>query len=337
MRNLLMIAVAVLALACGAESTTQKSEAYTRLQGETMGTTYSIIHEPTDRAVKQGVDSLLRAVNMAVSTYIPESVISRFNTSGQIVTSDPHFIVNTILSAEVFELTDGSFDPTVGPLVNAWGFGWEGRQPEAPSTERIDSLLTLVGFDKLEVSGTDSISISAPSGMKLDYSAVAKGYGVDAVARYLEGRGIDQYFVEIGGEARVKGNSERGEPWRVGINTPLEGGGINELFARIGLSDMSMATSGNYRNFYTVDGQKVWHTINPETGMPEENPVLSATVLHPDCAMADALATACMVAGVESLEMIERVGDAELYLIVIDENGELTGSHTSGFAKYLLD
>ncbi len=337
MRTITIIITATLFVSCGGGVIQKQTESFTRLQGKTMGTTYSIIHEPSKFDVQKGVDSLLVDVNMAVSTYIPESVISRFNQTGQILTSDPHFIVNTILSAEVFETTEGAFDPTVGPLVNAWGFGWEGRKPEPPERGEIDSLLTLVGFDKLTISGTDSIAVSAPPGMKLDYSAVAKGYGVDAIALYLESMGIRQYFVEIGGEARVRGNSERGEPWKVGINTPVEGASVNELYARIALSDMSMATSGNYRNYYTVDGLKVWHTINPATGEPEANPVLSATVLHPDCAMADALATACMVKGVESINMIERVGDAELYLITIDEKGELSAQYTPGFKKYLLD
>lgn len=337
MRYLWLLLPVILWTACGTDSEKTVSTPYSRVQGKTMGTTYSIIHEPSDALVSAEVYSLLQEVNMAVSTYIPESVISRFNREGKIVTSDPHFIVNTVLSSEVFELTDGAFDPTVGPLVNAWGFGWEGRKPEAPGEDKIDSLLLLVGFDKLQIEGTDSISIDAPAGMQLDYSAVAKGYGVDAIGRYLESVGITQYFVEIGGEARVKGNSERKSPWRVGINTPLEGGGIGDLFARIALTDMSMATSGNYRNFYSVNGRKVWHTINPGTGQPEANPVVSATVLHPDCAMADALATACMVRGVESLEMIERVEDAELYLITVDDNGELQGQFTPGFEKYLLD
>lgn len=322
---------------------------YQRLNGATMGTTYAVICEATEsHRLQQQIDSLLSEINLAVSTYIPESLISQFNATGVLALHagpnasaiESHFQANFEEAQLAYRWSGGMFDPTVGPLVNAWGFGWENARPTLPDSAEVHKLQRRVGMDKLSVLRVnDSLRIVAPvAGIQLDFSAVAKGYAVDEIARFLEKRNVDNYFVEVGGEVRVQGDSPRGDAWIVGVNRPLPEASASEVHTRIALTQGAMATSGNYRNFREVNGRKVWHTINPKTGYPEENNLLSVSIIHPGCATADARATACLVMGKERcLETIAKTRDTEALLIYEDEAGEMAMVSTPGFESNILD
>ncbi len=319
------------------------------VEGETMGSTYHIQYFGNENYQKD-IDDLLKEINDAVSTYIPTSVISSFNASGYLVMPlaengevknnlHKHFFANLEEAYDVFKLSDGYFDPTVGPLVEIWGFGKDGHQSEIPDSSEIDSLLMYIGLQQLDVrSGSDTIHIKAArKGIGLDFSALAQGYGSDKVFELLTSKGVHDLFVEITGEVRVAGKSPRGDDWIVGINVPEEGSDLKEIGARIRLHDASMATSGNYRNFYMLEGRKVWHTINPKTGYPEENSLLSATVVHPRCMTADALATACMALGVdEAIGLIRKVPAAKAYFIYRDVSGNIATFVSDNLTKDLL-
>jgi thiamine biosynthesis lipoprotein len=249
-----------------------------------------------------------------------------------LVFESPFFLPVLKESKEIYESTGGAFDPTVGPLVNLWGFGPGG--PQLKDSVNIKSILELVDFKAVVF---DSVQVKKTKpGIYLDFSAVAKGYGVDVLAEYLITRGIENMLVEIGGELVARGVNERGELWKVGINRPEELGNANEIFSIIALDNQAMATSGNYRNYYESGGIKISHTIDPATGRPVSHSLLSATVLSSTCMEADALATAMMVMGVEkAIELQQKQGDFELFLIYNDEEGKLNSFASEGLKPYL--
>lgn len=302
------------------------------LQGQTMGTTYSIKYiEPEGRSFQTEIDSVLEEFNFSLSTYIPESEISRFNREALLKFESPFFYPVLLRSKEIYKKTDGAFDPTVGPLVNAWGFGPE--EGRVPPKEKVDSLLQLVGYDSIFF---DSVAVCKMiKGMKLDFSAIAKGYGVDVVADYLMDQGIENLFVEIGGEIYANGVSERGVPWVVGVNYPsLDPEKQQSALAVIPLVNQAIATSGNYRNYYEVDGVKYSHTISPVTGYPVNHSLLSVSVFAPDCMTADAYATAFMVLGTEkSIEIDREEEEIQVYLIYQNEEGELSTYSSPGIEE----
>lgn len=303
------------------------------VSGPTMGTTYRIVYlDPDRRDFKPDFDSLLTIFNQSLSTYIPDSEISRFNANDSLQIASPYFYPVLVKSQEVFEATSGAFDPTIGPLVNVWGFG-----PGGPSLEdsvNINTLLEKVGFEKL-IYDEYKIKKLTP-GIYLDFSAIAKGYGADVLAAYLDSRGITDYLVEIGGELVSKGNNENGELWRVGVSRPDEEGLADELHSIIALENKGMATSGNYRNFYKVDDKKYSHTISPFTGKPVVHGLLSATVVAEDCMTADAYATAFMVLGTEgAIEIQKKTEGLEIFLIFNDGEGNLDSYVSEGLKPYL--
>ncbi len=299
------------------------------IRGETMGTTYHITYygHLSAETLKPGIDSLLQALNAEVSTYIPASVISRFNASTRdtvaIGPAHRHFLRNLLLARKIYLRTDGYFDPTVMPLVNYWGFGYKGhRAVTSVDSAAIDSLRRLVGMDKLVIAG-DTLIRRVP-GIQLDFSAIAKGYGVDLVAEWLEDRGIKSYLVEIGGEDRAKGLKPGRKSWVIGIAIPRPDASPNDFRTTVRLDDRAMATSGNYRNYHFVNGQMYSHTINPKTGFPKRDSLLSASVLAPDCASADALATACMAMGfVKAKNMLSRLDSCDFILKVGTPGGSI--------------
>ncbi|MDX1476417.1 MAG: FAD:protein FMN transferase [Saprospiraceae bacterium] len=348
---LCLVAVVLLTPACGPDQTAQRS--YRALQGKTMGTTYSIRYFSFDPDVdiRDSVEAILRDVNDALSTYIPTSHISRFNETGvlkfpvdldgrTVRRLDGYFMSNIYESFRAHRVTEGAFDPTVGPLVEAWGFGSGGRHEVLPDSGTVEALRGRVGMQYVEVDRIgDTLEVRRTrEGVRLDCSAVAKGFGVDMLCFFLEQQSIFDYYVEIGGELRVAGDSPRGGPWILGINTPRTDAAATDVFARVSLQSAAMATSGNYRNYYLIDGQRVWHSINPVSGFPERNNLLSATVVHPQCMTADALATGCMILGVErALAVIEGIKDAEVFLIFEEADGTMTTAMSSGFQTYLID
>jgi len=292
------------------------------IKGKTMGTTYSInYYDSLQRDVKPQIDSLLVAFNQSVSTYIPTSTISKFNQADSLITGDRHLMDVWFIAQTVADATGGAFDPTIMPLVNFYGFGYKKRNEI--DTTKLDSIRQYIGYRK--VNAVENYLIKAHPKTELDLSAVAKGYGVDLVAGYLSQQGIKSYFVEIGGEIRTKGKKANDSSWVVGVEKPNEDASNRSLQTRIPLNNMSMATSGNYRNFYEVDGKKMVHTINPKTAKPEQNNLLSATVLHQSCAMADAYATAFMVMGFEKSKYFLEQNPAQklqAYFIYLDENNQ---------------
>ena len=315
---------------------TPSSISYYQLQGKTMGTTYSITYGAnSERDLKPKIDSLLQAINEEVSTYIPTSTISSFNQSEEHLQLDPqkhgHFLLNWKAAKKVFSQSKGAFDPTVMPLVNYWGFGYDGKKKVSQvDSVKVDSLKKMVGLEQLEL--TEDFLLKKPfSGMQLDFSACAKGYGVDAVCIFLNGQGIDHFLVEIGREVRARGLNSKKLPWNIGIALPKEGAGATEIQTVIPLQNASIATSGNYQNYYEVDGIKYAHTINPETGFPEKNKLLSASVISGECMLADAYATTFMVLGLEkSYALATELNGVEAYFIYGDDEGGMKVKFTDG-------
>lgn len=293
------------------------------LSGTTMGTIgYSVKYFNEDgKNYGQEIDSLLKVWNLSLSTYIPESEISRFNSgSGCFKFESKYFLPVLKTSKIVFEQSNGAFDPTVGPLVNAWGFGPD--KSMAPDSIRVDSLMRLVGYDKITFD--DNQVCKDLPGIKLDFSAVAKGYAVDVLADYLMAKGIDNLLVEIGGELVCKGHKNDGKLWRTAIEDPTVGPYERKVLAVVDLQDRAVATSGNYRNYYVRDGVKYVHTINPSTGYPISQKLLSASVFADDCMTADAFATSFMVLGVDKAkEVLEKNKSLDAYLIYSGEDGEI--------------
>lgn len=291
---------------------------------------YSIKYKDS-RDLQLEIDSLLSAFNESLSTYISYSELSLFNKSNTAQYTSPFFYPVLELSREVYEKSGGNFDPTVGPLVNAWGFG-KNKKARVDSTQ-IDSLMQFVGFDQVKF---DQKGVSKPGGFYLDFSASAKGYAIDLVADLLKDKGITDYMVEIGGEVSCAGKNPKNNVWKIGIQKPSTSADKVTAFATSFLKNKAMATSGNYRNYYLVDNQMVAHTINPKTGYSEIRNLLSATIFSESCGLADAYATAAMVMGVEqSIEMIERIEEIEGFLIYTDDKGEFQSYVSKGMAKQI--
>lgn len=266
-------------------------------------------------------EAAIRAVDDAMSTYKAESELSRFNAQQS---TDPFlFSPGTFevvsLAGEVNEVSGGAFDITVGPLVNAWGFGAGKALPDPPTSEELAALRAHVGFGKLVLDAPAHAVTKTDPEIYCDLAAIAKGYAVDKGAEALESMGIRNYLVEVGGEVRTGGLSPRGEPWRIGINRPDAGG--NAVQRAVPMSDLSMATSGDYRNYYEIDGKRYSHTIDPRTGRPVEHQLASVTVLHPRCAMADAYATALLVLGPEDGLALAKSLDLAAYFILRKDDG----------------
>jgi len=299
-----------------------KKDNFIRISGPIQGTSYSIICERhrgmKDERVESGVRRILRDIDYSLSIYNDSSVISGINRNENVEVGK-YFREVFDISQEMSELTDGAFDITVGPLVRAWGFGPDGKREFG--SDKLDSLLNLVGYYKVRIENNRLIKDSP--GIMLDVNAIAQGYTADVIGRFFDSLGVKNYLVEIGGEVKVKG-TKNGKPWRIGIDRPFDNNltpGEN-LQAVIELSGGSVATSGNYRKFYIENGVKYSHTIDPATGYPVRNRLLSATVIADECSVADAVATACMVMGIEkSIGFMESHPEFEAYFVYSDTSG----------------
>ena len=300
---------------------------YEVFDGFTQGTTYHIIYErkglfsTSPVKMKGEIDSLLAIFDLSLSAYVPHSIISRINRNDPKVVPDSVFIIVFNKSLEVFKDSDGAFDITVGPLVDAWGFG-PGRKKDMDSTI-VDSLLQYVGMNKVNL--IDTRIVKKISEIKLDVNAIAQGYSVDVVSKYFEEKGINNFLVEIGGELRSNGTKKNGALWKVGVDKPYDNNFIpgQNLQIILKLKDCSLATSGNYRKFFEKDGVKYSHSINPKTGYPVKDSLLSATIIAKDCITADAYATACMVMGLEKSKVfISERDDLEAYLIYSSKSND---------------
>lgn len=330
MKKLFIILLAVAFLF----SCNKKSD-YVSFGGFTQGTTYSISYESPELINYQSeIEVLLAEFDTSLSTYNPKSVITGINMNQSDNTD--HFI-NVVLekAKEIYSISNGAFDITVAPLVNAWGFGFKNK--EEMTNAKVDSILEFVGFNLIQFNDSN-ISKSDPRIM-LDMNAIAQGYSVDVVADFLEEKGITNYLVEIGGEVKTKGINSKGKDWKIGIDKPFDNNNIpgENLQAIVKLSNKSLATSGNYRKFYERDGIKYSHTINPKTGYPVTHSLLSATVVANDCITADAYATAFMVMGIEeAYKLASKLCDIEAYFIYSDENGDYQEKLTSAMEELIV-
>lgn len=351
---LLSAVILLLGQSCVQNKTEATSKTYFAVQGETMGTYYQVRYSGEERTgLKAEIDSLLEVINLEVSTYIPHSTISRFNQTAEpfSLSYDPitktdstdydnqHFKLNLNLSKTIFDQMEGYYDPTVMPLVNYWGFGYtEKRKVTQVDSVKIDSLIALIGFDKINWNQQANLLEKGQPNMQLDFSSCAKGYGVDEVARLLAGKGVADYMVEIGGEVVVKGKNPKGKDWSIAVSLPKAGAGLEEFQTILSLKDIAVATSGNYRIFYEVEGEKFAHIISPLTGFTEKSNLLSVSVLAKDCMTADAYATAFMVMGLDrAMAFASEQADIEAYFIISKPDGSMAVSYTEGIPEYLKD
>ncbi len=311
---------------------------YAELNGLTQGTTYHIVVQKTPgmdvMALRQDVEKLFTQIDNSLSIYNDSSVVSAINANRTDLT-DTLFREVFRASAQISSESGGLFDITVGPLVKAWGFGPDAMKRFNESM--LDSLLALVGMDRVRLEG-DRI-IKADPDIFIDVNAIAQGYTVDLVADLITARGISQCLVEVGGEVRTVGN-KNGMGWMVGIDTPADGNYTPgaDIQARIRLDDRALATSGNYRKFFVENGIKYSHTIDPRTGYPARHTLLSATIIAPTGAVADAWATACMVGGKDTaIAFIEKHDFLEGYLIYSDENGAMKTWTSEGLRNMIIE
>ncbi len=314
----------------------QKESELIKISGEAQGTTYHIAYYSENNInYKNLVDSIFKKIDSSLSTYLPASIISRINSNEDDVQLDDHFINVFTKSVSVSEITDGAFDITVAPVINAWGFGFS-KKEKVDSTV-IDSLLRFVGYTKMKLNG-NSIQKEAKEVM-LDFNAIAQGYTVDVIAAYFESKDLKDFFIELGGEVRAKGNKKNKEEWKVGIDKPVEEEGEErDIQAILKLKDRSLATSGNYRKFYMENGQKYSHIIDPKTGYPAKNNLLSASVVAGDCMTADAFATAFMVMGLEkAINFIEANKSLNLEVYFIYDDNGVWKTYTSANLKKWME
>ena len=305
---------------------------YYSVKGLVFGTVYKITYQH-DGDLKPEIEAELKRFDQSLSPFNDSSVISRVNRNEELVT-DSFFQKCFHRSMEISRETKGAFDITVAPLANAWGFGF--KKGAFPDSLMIDSLLQITGYKKVKMDNGKVIK-QDPRTM-LSCSAVAKGYSVDVIAQLLDRKGIKNYMVDIGGELVVKGVNPKEEAWRIGINKPVDDSlSLNqEIQTTLKLTNVGIATSGNYRNFYYKDGKKYAHTIDPRTGYPVQHNILSATVVADDCMTADALATAFMVMGLDEAEAFTKSHpNIGAYFIYSDEKGEVKSYFTKNMKQYL--
>lgn len=308
------------------------------LSGSTMGATYSVKYRPgpdtpPPEALQMEVDTLLAGINQTMSTYDPDSELSRFNrmrTTDWIPASASLLAVLKV-ALEIGVQSEGAFDITVGPLVNLWGFGPEFHPDRIPPEADIAAARVRVGHDKLTLRDAPPAIRKHRPDVYLDLSGIAKGYGVDRVAELMAAHGIEHYMVEIGGEVRVRGFKERDTPWRIAIEKPLPG--ERSVQTVLALSDIALATSGDYRNFFEIAGRRYSHTIDPATGWPVDNHLVSVTVLADTSMRADAWATAFQVLGPErGMAVAERLGLPVLF--IIERDGKFEERVCCAFQRY---
>ena len=333
MKYLYTLCIAVLVTACG---TTPKENIY-YIKGEAQGTTYSITYIAKAPMEKAAIDSILQVIDLSMSTYIDNSLISKINR-GENLPIDPHFEKVFSASFDIYWQSKGAFDPSIGQLINAWGFGKkENHTP--PTQKQIDSLLTLTGMDKVHIVTTgEGVFVKKDNpNIQLNFNAIAQGYTSDVIADYFLSKQISNFIVEVGGELAIYGkNILKDKPWRIGIDNPLQKPEEDrEIIATVELTDCGLATSGNYRKLWTdsISGQKYVHTINPKTGRPQPSNLLSATVIAPSAMLADGYATTLMaLGGIEKAkDFLAQHKELKAVLLYSDE------AHKGQIQKYVTE
>ena len=324
----LFLGLALFLVSCG-KTGSPDAKTYMVIKGFTQGTTYMVKYSSNDSIdYKSEIQQVLHEVDSSMSTYKDNSIISRINRNEGQVQVDHHFRKVFQTAQRVSRMSGGAFDITVAPLVNAWGFGFTERT-DVDSTV-IDSLLDFVDYRSVQLK--QGRIIKDDQRLMIDMNAIAQGYAVDAISGFLDKQGTSDYLVEIGGEVRTNGLNPDGEPWRIGIDKPIDSSSAmqRQLQAIVSIKERAVATSGNYRKFYVEDGVKYSHTINPHTGYPVKHSLLSATVFAEECVFADALATAFMVMGREqSKQILKEHPSIGAYFIYSDEKGHFQIDYTN--------
>ena len=308
------------------------------ISGETMGTTYHIrivswfYQSHTD--LKAKIKTRLHEINRSMSTYMKESEISRFNASQnfdeKLFISDDFYQVMKVAD-RIYHLSKGAWDGTVKPLVDLWGFGSAEGKKHIPTSDEIDKRLLNVGFDKIEISDKKYL-VKKKRFISLDLSSIAKGYAVDAIAGLIQKEGIKDFLVEIGGEVYASGKKKDGSNWKIGINKPRKDASLDQVYKIVKLSDRAMATSGDYRNFFEINDKRYSHVLNPKSGYPVENGVVSVSILAPKCTFADGLATAVMVLGHEKgIQLINSIDGVEGMVVVQKKDGTFIDFYSDRF------
>ncbi len=307
-----------------------------RIEGYAQGSTYHITYyDSLNRDLQPDIEKILIDFDKSVSTYLPTSIISRINSNQKNVKVDKYFIACFNKAKEVWKNTDGAFDPTVYPLVNAWGFGPGKKQKIEQS--KIDSIIKFVGFNLIELKGNKIIKKDPR--VSLDFNAFAQGYSVDVVSSFLNSKGVKSYMVEIGGEVYAKGKKTNGNNWTIGIEKPIDNKeSENPLKAIVKLENLAIATSGNYRRFIVEDGIKYHHHLDPKTGYPSKNNLLSASVFSKECISSDANATGILVMGLEKAKIfLDKHTELQAYLIYSDDKGNYQIFETSGLKSIISE
>jgi len=337
MRRLFTLFLSVfIFISCSEDATVDMHE----YNGEALGTTYMIKYfSDRDIQFEKSLDSILGTINNSMSTYITKSDISRINRGDTAVKVDDHFVKVYNASNKIFKETNGFFDPTVGVLVNAYGFG-PGKALNEINDTKLDSLKELVGLNKISINKNGNVQKDHPL-IYLDFNAIAKGYTIDVIADYLEGQAVNDFLIELGGELRASGrNLKSGSEWAVGIDNPEAQRTQDSYQAIINLKNAAMATSGNYRKYRTdsLSGRKFVHTINPLSGKAERSNLLSASVIAENCMLADGYATAFMALGLErSKEVLSELKGVEVYIMYSSDNGDMKIYQSPGFEKNLVE
>lgn len=330
---------------CGSSENAKKvNENYRHISGEAQGTTYSItfLDSTNNTFSKSMADSIFNTIDVSLSVWNKNSLISKFNKADTMTISDPLFLSVFFRGREISQLTKGAFQPMIMPIVRAWGFGPDGVHPKGDLNT--DSLMILVNTpiqitaDTSIKSGTPAYFIEKQKGQELDVNGVAKGYTVDLLGSFLHERGIENFMIEVGGEILTRGVNNTGDIWQIGIDKPVDMDEDRTLLAVATLRNRAIATSGSYRKYYESNGKRYSHTIDPTTGRPVDHHLLSTTVLAPNCANADAFATAFMVMGVEkSKEFVEDNPDLMLDIYLIYGEGDSLNTYMSKGLKEILE
>ncbi|MGD2272280.1 MAG: FAD:protein FMN transferase [Desulfobacterales bacterium] len=310
----------------------------TLISGQTMGTTYHI-KVVTGKAknlssLKEKIDQRLSRINWSMSTWLKESEISRFNDLkkvGEKFEISADFLQVMIVAENLYGLTEGAWDGTVNPLVKLWGFGGADRINTLPPPEKVKQLVSDVGFFNIKISENSSLVKKKPS-ISLDLGSIAKGYAVDKISELIEQNGIKNFLVEIGGEVYAAGVRKDGENWKIGINTPRPDAPPDHIYQALTIRNKALATSGDYRDFFEINGKRYSHIVDPRTGYPVNNGVVSVSVIADNCTFADGLATALMVMGPEKgLVLVDRLEQVEALFIVRTEGDSLVAYNSKGF------
>jgi thiamine biosynthesis lipoprotein len=330
---ILSILFTLVAISCG------KAEE-TLIAGQTMGTTYHIkvVTKNLDNlsGLEDAIDQRLGQINQSMSTWIKDSEISRFNNmkkAGQKIEISNDFLQVMIVAKELYRMTAGAWDGTVNPLVNLWGFGSTGPTNTIPPPGVIVPLIADLGFNHIQILEGRHLAKKKGS-ITLNLASIAKGYAVDKIAELIEHQGIKNFLVEIGGEVYAAGTKVDGQPWKIGINTPRPDAPHDKVYKAIIIRNKAFATSGDYRNFFEINGKRYSHIIDPRTGYPVDNGVVSVSVIAESCTFADGLATALMVMGPEKgMALVNRLDRVESLIIVRNDADQLVEYYSKGFGQ----